>query len=159
MAVRNQAAGTPYQPADAAADATALRPSQTLSIAALGAVQVVADISVAPNPFTPNGDLVNDVAQIEFSLFKVYAERPTAVRIWALDGRPMRLLEGTAQGGHQRFTWDGKDDHGRVVPPGLYICQIDVDTDAERQRRTTAIPPYRGSLLGAKRERHAHCYH
>ena len=43
----------------------------------------------------------------------------------------MRLLEGTAQGGHQRFTWDGKDDHGRVVPPGLYICQIDVDADAE----------------------------
>ncbi len=130
VAVRNQAASTPYQPADAA-DATALRPSQTLSIAALGAEQIVADISVAPNPFTPNGDLVNDVAHIEFSLFKVYAERPAAVRIWALDGRPMRLLEGTAQGGHQRFTWDGKDDHGRVVPPGLYICQIDVDTDAE----------------------------
>ena len=130
VAVRNQAANTPYQPADAG-NATALRPSQTLSIAALGAEQIVADISVAPNPFTPNGDLVNDVAQIEFSLFKVYAERPTAVRIWALDGRPMRLLEGTAQGGHQRFTWDGKDDHGRVVPPGLYICQIDVDTDAE----------------------------
>ena len=130
VAVRNQAASTPYQPADAA-DATALRPSQTLSIAALGAEQIVADISVAPNPFTPNGDLVNDVAQIEFSLFKVYAERPAAVRIWALDGRPMRLLEGTAQGGHQRFTWDGKDDHGRVVPPGLYICQIDVDADAE----------------------------
>ena len=130
VSVRNQAADTPYQPADAA-DATALRPSQTLSISALGAVQIVADISVAPNPFTPNGDLVNDVAQIEFSLFKVYAERPAAVRIWALDGRPMRRLEGTAQGGLQRFTWDGKDDHGRVVPPGLYICQIDVETDAE----------------------------
>ena len=130
VAVRNQASSTPYQPADAG-DATALRPSQTLSIGALGAVQIVADISVAPNPFTPNGDLVNDVAQIEFSLFKVYAERPAAVRIWALDGRPMRLLEGTAQGGHQRFTWDGKDDHGRIVPPGLYICQIDVETDAE----------------------------
>ena len=141
VAVRNQAASTPYQPADAA-DATALRSSETLSIAALGAKQIVADISVAPNPFTPNGDLVNDVAQIEFSLFKVYAERPAAVRIWALDGRPMRLLEGTAQGGHQRFTWDGKDDLGRVVPPGLYICQIDVDTDAEDsvgQRRSHLI--------------------
>ena len=141
VAVRNQEASTPYQPADAG-DATALRSSQTLSIGALGAVQIVADISVAPNPFTPNGDLVNDVAQIEFSLFKVYAERPAAVRIWALDGRPMRLLEGTAQGGHQRFTWDGKDDHGRVVPPGLYICQIDVDIDVEDsagQRRSHLI--------------------
>ena len=141
VAVRNQASSTPYQPADAG-DATALRPSQTLSIGALGAVQIVADISVAPNPFTPNGDLVNDVAQIEFSLFKVYAERPAAVRIWALDGRLMRLLEGTAQGGHQRFIWDGKDDHGRIVPPGLYICQIDVETDAEDsagQRRSHLI--------------------
>ena len=52
VAVRNQAASTPYQPADEA-DATALRPSQTLSIAALGAERIVADISVAPNPFTP----------------------------------------------------------------------------------------------------------
>ncbi len=141
VGVRNQAASTPYQPADGG-DATALRPSETLSIAALGAKQIVADISVAPNPFTPNGDLVNDVAQIEFSLFKVYAERPAAVRIWALDGRPMRRLETTAQGGHQRFTWDGKDDHGRVVPPGLYICQIDVDIDVEAstgQRRSHLI--------------------
>ena len=141
VAVRNQAASTPYQPANVG-DATALRSSETLSIAALGATQIVADLSVAPNPFTPNGDLVNDVAQIEFSLFKVYAERSAAVRIWALDGRPMRLLEGTAQGGHQRFTWDGKDDHGRIVPPGLYICQIDVDIDAEDsagQRRSHLI--------------------
>ena len=141
VAVRNQAASTPYQPADAG-DATALRPSQTLSISALGAVQVVADLSVAPNPFTPNGDLVNDIAQIEFSLFKVYAERPAAIRIWALDGQPMRRLEGTAQGGHQRFTWDGKDDRGRVVPPGLYICQIDVEIDVEDragQRRSHLI--------------------
>ncbi len=141
VAVRNQAASTPYQPADAG-DATALRPSQTLSIAALGAQQIVANLSVAPNPFTPNGDLVNDIAQIEFSLFKVYAERPVAVRIWALDGRPMRRLEGAAQGGHQRFTWDGKDDRGRVVPPGLYICQVDVETDLEDragQRRSHLI--------------------
>ena len=157
VAVRNQAAGTPYQPADAA-DATALRPSQTLSIAALGAEQVVADISVAPNPFTPNGDLVNDVAQIEFSLFKVYAERPAAVRIWALDGRPMRLLAG----------------HGPRRAPALYLGRERRPRPhraartlhlpdrrghrRRRQRRTTAIPPYRGSLLGAKRERHAHCY-
>ena len=141
VAVRNQAVSTPYQPADAG-DATALRPSQTLSIGALGAKQIVADISVAPNPFTPNGDLVNDIAHIEFSLFKVYAERPAAVRIWALDGRQMRLLEGTAQGGHQQFAWDGKDDLGRVVPPGLYICQIDIDTDAQDsagQRRSHLI--------------------
>jgi hypothetical protein len=141
VAVRNEAAQTPWQPADAG-DATGLRSSGTLSIGALGAQRIVDEVSVAPNPFTPNGDLINDVAQIEFSLFKVYASRPTAVRIYALDGRSMRVIESAVLGGRQSFTWDGKDDAGQIVPPGLYICQIDVETDSDDvvgQRRSHLI--------------------
>jgi flagellar hook assembly protein FlgD len=33
-------------------------------------------------------------------------------------------------GGAQAFVWDGRDDQGALVPPGLYIGQIDAATDA-----------------------------
>lgn len=31
----------------------------------------------------------------------------------------------------QRLTWDGRDDSGKLAPPGLYICRVGVDIDAE----------------------------
>ena len=68
--------------------------------------------------------------------------RPTAVRIYSLDGQAVRVLENVAQGGRHRLTWDGRDAGGNVVPPGLYICQVDVAADSEGvagQRRTQLI--------------------
>lgn len=54
----------------------------------------------------------------------------------------MRVLENVAQGGRHRLNWDGRDTDGNVVPPGLYICQVDVEADSEDvagQRRTQLI--------------------
>jgi hypothetical protein len=130
VAVRHSGAEVPWQPADGE-DATGLRPAQGLSIGALGADQVIDDVRLAPNPFTPNGDGINDVVRIAFSLFKVYQARPLSIQIFTLDGRPVRLIEGMVSGGSQVFEWDGRDDGGKGVVPGLYLCQIEVDTDAE----------------------------
>lgn len=33
--------------------------------------------------------------------------------------------------GPYEIEWDGRDDGGRVVPPGLYVVQLSVDTDIE----------------------------
>ncbi|HIG57587.1 MAG TPA: hypothetical protein EYQ18_27050, partial [Candidatus Handelsmanbacteria bacterium] len=41
-----------------------------------------------------------------------------------------RTIEETVSGGAQAFVWDGRDDQGALVPPGLYITQIDAATDA-----------------------------
>ena len=91
-----------------------------------------ADISVAPNPFTPNGDLVNDVAQIEFfavqSLCRAASSRPYM--------GTRRPAHAPARGhGPRRASalYLGRQGRPRPRPcrPGLYICQIDVDADAE----------------------------
>ena len=128
--VRQSDPATPWQAADGA-DVTGLSPSQSLAIGARGAQQAIADIALAPNPFTPNGDGVNEEIGIEFSLYRVQTERPLTIGIYSLSGQRVRRIAGMATGGEQRFTWDGRDEGGQVVAPGLYLCQIEVATDTE----------------------------
>ena len=80
-AMRNSAIEGPWQESDPG-DVTQLRPGQGLVIGALGAGDVVDDLQVIPNPFTPNGDGINDVAEVGFSLFKVYEARSLKLRIF-----------------------------------------------------------------------------
>jgi len=140
VAVRNSGAESAWQEAEGR-DVTALRPAETLAIGVDGAGAAIADVAITPNPFTPNGDGVNDVAQIQFALFKVYAARPVAIRFFSLDGRSVRQLEEQGMGGRQQFAWDGRDDSGNLVAPGLYLCQIEVEADSDigGQKRTHLI--------------------
>ena len=100
------------------------------------------DLQISPNPFTPNGDGINDVAEVGFSLFKVYEARSLKLRIFRLDGTRVRTVAMRALGGRQNFAWDGRDDNGALVPPGLYLAQIEVDADqagAAGQKRSRPI--------------------
>ena len=35
--------------------------------------------------------------------------------------------------GNYAREWDGRDDAGEVVPPGIYLYRIEVDTDRDRE--------------------------
>ena len=129
VAVRQSQPSTAWQVADGG-DVTGLSPAKSLAISAQGTDAAIAQVAIAPNPFTPNGDGVNEVAEIAFSLFRVQAERSLAVRVYTLAGRRVRQLAALATGGQQQFIWDGRDEEGRVVAPGLYLCKIEVDADA-----------------------------
>ena len=136
VAVRQSQPATPWQGA-VGGDATALSPAKGLSIGAQGARATIDDIAIAPNPFTPNGDGINETAAIGFSLFRVQAMRPLTIELYTLAGRRVRQLTGRATGGPQQFRWDGKDEAGQAVPPGLYLCQIAVAADAAGAGGTT----------------------
>lgn len=129
VAVRNSTVSELWQEAQAG-EITAAGPGSSLEIQALGGSEVVSQVQVAPNPFTPNGDAINEQTVISFSLFKVHVARSVQVRMFSLDGRRVRTLTATVSGGAQTFAWDGRDDQGALVPPGLYIAQIDAETDA-----------------------------
>ena len=130
LAVRQSDPEMPWQTADGA-DVTALSPSRSLSIRAGGASSAIADVALAPNPFTPNGDGVNDEVQISFSLFRVQVERPLAIRVFDLSGRRVWEQTESIAGGAQQLSWDGRDDLGNTVRPGLYLCQIEVEADSD----------------------------
>ena len=38
--------------------------------------------------------------------------------------------------GAERVTWAGTDQKGNLVPPGIYICEVDLDVDADNNIST-----------------------
>ena len=118
-------------------DATALTEGRALTLSVPVGSQVLGDVTLRPNPFTPNGDGINDELAIDFSVFHVSQTRQAHVRIYELSGR--QIWTGGAQvvGGAQQIRWNGTDMTGQTVPPGLYICQIDLSADSHQAESTT----------------------
>jgi glucose/arabinose dehydrogenase len=80
-----------------------------------GAGDAALSLSGSPNPFSTT-------TQITFSL-----ARADHVRLAAFDakGRRMRtLVDADLAAGAARVTWDGADERGDTVPPGLYFLQL-----------------------------------
>lgn len=132
MAVRNTAGGT-----DLAAPWQSVEPgnadegvgSNTLAINVPIDASLIDALTIGPNPFTPNGDGINDAAKISLEIFKLTSSRTLEVRIYTLDGRLVWSSAEMVLSGRASLPWDGRDDHGEVVPPGLYLCQVELDAD------------------------------
>ena len=93
---------------------------------------------MSPSPFTPNGDGVNDETRIDFEVLNLGASREARVRIYSLDGRVRWEQRQLVASGQQSILWRGTDDAGSLVPPGIYICQVDLDVDDRSSNHTTA---------------------
>jgi hypothetical protein len=51
--------------------------------------------------------------------------KTTAVIITDINGRVIRnLVNGILSAGYQHLIWDGTDNVGNIVPPGMYFCQF-----------------------------------
>ena len=95
-----------------------------------GSRRLIGDLRIAPAVFTPNGDGVNDQAEISFVVFKLAASEEPRVQIYDLTGRMVRKLDEAATISGRSFTWSGRDQGGELVPPGIYLCRIDLGAEA-----------------------------
>ena len=105
-----------------------------LGIFGVGLIHEVFDknrLEVAPNPFSPNGDGRFDVVQFKYELAKISIPRPVTLRVFDLTGRSVRRIDLMQKSGSHLVEWDGRDDDGDVVSPGLYLFQVDVDSGEE----------------------------
>ncbi len=99
-----------------------LRHAATVFVPSIPGGALIRQVNVTPL-LTPNGDGINDTAYIDFVLAKIEGVSPK-VMMYDLSGRRVRVLEEA--GG---FRWDGRNDDGRLLPPGAYICQIKLEAD------------------------------
>ena len=115
-------------PGDASA---ALHSDDVRAFATGTSLTVLSALAVTPSVLTPNGDRVNDELDIAFTLLGIEATA-TEIGVYTLAGQRVRaLVRGAFNKGLYREQWDGRDDQGVLVPPGLYLLRVTVDTDEQ----------------------------
>jgi hypothetical protein len=81
-------------------------------------------LSFFPNPFSPDGDGIEDVTVMSYNL-----STPVSlirVRIFDAHGRLIRnLANGEPGGSHGEIVWNGFDDSGRKVRMGIYVGLVE----------------------------------
>ncbi len=73
-----------------------------------------ASCNVHPNPFTPNGDGINEEAKFEYPKQGTYSSQ-TTIKVYDLQNRLVKEISGDIR------AWDGKDENGRLMPRGVYV--------------------------------------
>ncbi|MEW6752373.1 MAG: LamG-like jellyroll fold domain-containing protein [Candidatus Latescibacterota bacterium] len=105
-----QGSGTPAWTSDAFPRAKRVAEAGWAALPATTSLQ-----AVFPNPFNPETRIPYELA----------ADGPVRLVIYNLLGQGVRLLVDQVQAsGHHQVGWDGRDDQGRPLATGLYLCRL-----------------------------------
>jgi hypothetical protein len=94
---------------------------------------------LVPNPFSPNGDGIDDHLVIHYDLdspgYLIHA------RVFDRQGRHIRTLaDGVIAGRYGKLLWDGRTDRGIMNRAGIYIIHMDAyDASSNRRRSFRAV--------------------
>jgi len=109
---------------------------------------VLDSVWVIPRVITPNTDGNNDFAKICYRLLTLRDKASIQISIFDLSGLKVRqVFQGSQSSGiyqdlsgpYRCQVWDGKDDEGNVVSPGIYVYQVRVDSDKEISNKMGTI--------------------
>ncbi|MSR83226.1 MAG: hypothetical protein EXS58_09935 [Candidatus Latescibacteria bacterium] len=102
--------------------------------------QVIEALRLSAAVFTPNGDGANDRLEIAYTLFRLPAPLPVELNFYALDGAHQAQVEVGLQGaGPQRIFWDGRNSAGQLLPPGIYLIEIVIQSELKNFRRVQPV--------------------
>lgn len=95
---------------------------------------------VVPRAFSPNGDGINDQANVSYTLVQLVLPVEVEVEIFDLAGRRVRSLFSDKEGsGAYTWTWNGRDDSSKLLPVGIYLVAVRVGAGQESFVRTGTI--------------------
>ncbi len=112
---------------------------------------LLSGIKVNPSVFSPNGDTNNDDTVVEFTLSRVSEPQNVQISILDLSGRLIRDLDGGLLTSGQYLRpprglamdepgfWNGKDDEGNTVPPGIYLVRVRAVLEREEEVRVRPV--------------------
>ena len=108
----------------------------------IGSERLVDALDLGPNPFTPNGDGINDQIDIVYNILALTKPGAVDVRLYDLSGRLVHTLQqAVLRNGRYALSWDGRKDSGQLVSPGVYLLGVAVEGDqhTDLQARPLAV--------------------
>ena len=108
---------------------------------------LLSHVRPVPQTFSPNGDGINDETAIEFTLARISEPQVVEVDIFDVQGRPVRALyAGLLSAGEYVSAppsvpglWDGRNDAGELVAPGLYLVRVRLLLEREEESRLRVV--------------------
>lgn len=105
----------------------------------VGAVPANVGVATGPDPipraFGARTGGPNPFAGSTSIQFELPAGRDVAVAVFGLDGRAVRrLLDGHREAGRHAVVWDGRDDGGHPVTPGVYFVRVEAGHESASLR-------------------------
>jgi flagellar hook assembly protein FlgD len=77
--------------------------------------------------------------RIDYALFQVDRAVPVSFTVYDLTGRAVFGQSTSQSNGARTVRWDGLNDTGQLVAPGLYVWRLSADTDIEEYTETGIV--------------------
>jgi len=112
-------------------------PGTTSVVLAVGEpTGLLSEIEVEPSPFSP---VERETVDFRFVVGNIREVTGVVLRLFTLDGEPMRRLQQEGRARVYHFEWDGRDCDGRIVKPGLYLYEIQVGAGGDAANRAGTL--------------------
>jgi PKD repeat protein len=90
-----------------------------------------------PNPFSSEAKFRSAGNPSTSIAFSVKETGVVQLSIYNLHGQEVRtLVKGQMNAGFHSVSWDGKDEHGQVLPSGIYLYKLRVNGFAQTRKMT-----------------------